>query len=94
MTSAWNPLNYLKAVFAAIGMALYPLVDWLVGMIPNIPDGPHTSADVVIMAIVTGGIVYGVPNQNQPSLTAGQVVVNKADIHPSTPIAAEHQPLP
>lgn len=87
-----NPLNYLKAVLGAVSASMYPLVDYLVGLIPNIPPVPHTSLDVLIMALLTGGVVYGAPNQNQPSLSAGQVVVASNQTTPGANIIAVHTP--
>lgn len=58
-----NPMIYLKSVLAAVGANVFPpIADWLVGFIPA-PDNVHTALGILIVALLTGGTVYTVPNK-------------------------------
>ena len=64
----WNPLVYLKAVIGAVGASVFPpLADWAVSFIPGAPQNVRTALSILIVALLTGGAVYTVPNQPQAS---------------------------
>lgn len=59
-----NPLLYLKAVVGAVGANVFPpLADWAVSYI-SAPPNVKTALSILIVALATGGAVYGTPNQN------------------------------
>jgi hypothetical protein len=59
-----NPFAYLKAVVGAVGANVFPpLADWAVSFIPHVPDNVKTALSILLVALATGGAVYGTPNQ-------------------------------
>jgi len=86
-------LNYLKGIVAGVGAGvLWPLVDYLWGLIPGLPIEPHTALDILTCALLTGGATIAVSNRNQPVLQTGQVVVDQHDVKPEAEIVAAHKP--
>jgi hypothetical protein len=61
-----NPLLYLKAVVGAVGANVFPpIADWAVTFIPA-PHNVQTAISILLVALVTGGAIYGTPNK-QPT---------------------------
>lgn len=57
-----HPFNYLKSILAIVGATtMPPIADWLVGFIPA-PDNVHFALSTLLVALITGGSVYSVPN--------------------------------
>ena len=67
-----NPLAYLKAITGACGAGVFlPLAHWAVSYyIPAAPDDARQALCILIVALLTGGAVYTVPNQSPGSLGA------------------------
>ena len=60
-----NPMLYLKAVIGAVGAnAFPPIAAWLVSYVPA-PMEAQAALAMLLVALVTGGAIYAVPNQNQ-----------------------------
>jgi hypothetical protein len=58
-----NPMEYLKAVIAAVGGTVFPpITNWLVTFIPA-PTQVQTALSILAVALLTGGSVYAVPNK-------------------------------
>jgi hypothetical protein len=59
-----NPFAYLKAVAAAVGANVFPpLAEWAVSFVPHAPDNVRSALSILLVALATGGAVYGTPNQ-------------------------------
>lgn len=64
-----NPVLYLKAVIGAVGANVFPpIADWVVGFAP-VPPNVHAALSILLVALLTGGAVYGTPN-GKPSQQA------------------------
>lgn len=60
-----NPLLYLKAVIGAVGANVFPpIASWIVSYIPA-PGDVRTALSILIVALLTGGVVYSTPNRQQ-----------------------------
>ena len=60
-----NPLLYLKAVAGAVGANVFPpIAEWAVSFIPA-PPNVRTALSILFVALLTGGAVYGTPNQSK-----------------------------
>lgn len=85
-------LNYLKAIVAGVGAGvLWPVIDYLWGLIPGLPLEVHTALDILTCAVLTGGAAAAVPNRNQANLQPGQVVVAASDIPSGTVVIKDHK---
>ena len=61
-----NPLLYLKAVVGAVGANVFPpIADYLVTFVPA-PPNVRTALSILLVTLLTGGAVYGAPNQQPP----------------------------
>jgi hypothetical protein len=62
-----NPFIYLKAVIGAVGATAFPpICAWLVTFIPgNPPQNVRDALTMLMVALLTGGVVYATPNQTQ-----------------------------
>lgn len=59
-----HPVLYFKAVIGAVGANVFPpIAHWLVSLIPGAPDDVRTALSVLLVALLTGGLVYGTPNR-------------------------------
>jgi predicted PurR-regulated permease PerM len=64
-----RPLIYVKAVIGAAGATAFPpIFNWLTTYIP-VPQDVRTALSILLVALVTGGVVYATPNQ--PKLNTG-----------------------
>jgi hypothetical protein len=70
-----SPLLYFKAVVGAVGATVFPpIVNYLLTFIVGgVPSDVRTALSILIVALLTGGVVYTTPNQQsagrpQPSL--------------------------
>src|SRR5262245_58060085 len=62
-----SPFVYLKAVAGAVGANVFPpLADYAVSFMP-VPGNVRTALAILLIALLTGGVVYQVPNQQGPS---------------------------
>jgi hypothetical protein len=69
-----NPLLYLKAVVGAVGANVFPpIADWAVTFIPGAPPNVQTAVSILLVALATGGAVYGTPNRMPTYGTANRV---------------------
>ena len=58
-----NPLLYLKAVVGAVGANVFPpIAEWAVTFIPA-PTNVQSAISILLVALATGGAVYGTPNR-------------------------------
>ena len=58
-----NPLTYVKAVVAAVGGTVFPpITNWIVTFIPA-PPQVQTAISILLVALLTGGSVFAVPNK-------------------------------
>jgi hypothetical protein len=65
-----NPFLYLKAVVGAVGANVFPpLADYAVSFL-SAPPNVKTALSILIVALFTGGAVYGTPNQVPPPKTS------------------------
>jgi hypothetical protein len=64
-----NPLLYLKAVIGAVGANVFPpICTWLVTFIPgNPPPNVRDAITIFLVALLTGGVVYAIPNHGEGS---------------------------
>jgi hypothetical protein len=68
-----NPLLYLKAVVGAVGANVFPpIADWVVTLIPA-PANVQTAISILLVALATGGAVYGTPNSMPTYGTSNRV---------------------
>jgi hypothetical protein len=59
-------LTYLKAVTGAVGVSVFPpLADWAVSYLTFMPDNAQKALSILLVALLTGGAVYSVPNKSQ-----------------------------
>jgi hypothetical protein len=58
-----NPLLYLKAVVGAVGANVFPPIADYVVSFAQVPPNVHTALSILLVALLTGGAVYGTPNQ-------------------------------
>ena len=62
-----HPVLYVKAVVGAVGANVFPpLVDWGMSFV-SVPPNVRSSLSILIIALLTGGVVYSTPNQQSPS---------------------------
>lgn len=64
-----NPLLYLKAVVGAVGANVFPpLAEYAVSFIPATaaPQNVRSALAILLVALATGGTIYGTPNQQPP----------------------------
>jgi hypothetical protein len=65
-----NPFTYLKAVVGAVGANVFPpLSDYAVSFWTGAPPNVQKALSILIVALLTGGAVYGTPNQVPPPKT-------------------------
>jgi predicted PurR-regulated permease PerM len=60
-----SPFLYIKAVIGAVGANIFPpITNWLVTFIPA-PSSVRTALSILLVALLTGGTVYAIPNSGK-----------------------------